>query len=135
MTPTYPTRPVSDLFGCSYDKTLLTEYAGALDHGRVNMLESHALAAYLEQYAGGLKGLVRDMRQARRKEKPAAASRTDAARKKLRSTVALKPEEVTNDEPGLAITAGRRAAYGSPSLVGGVEGEQEPAERERKSGA
>src|SRR3546814_4684847 len=100
------------VFGATYDKTRLTEYAAALDHALANMLESHALAAYLEQYAGGLKGLVRDMRQARRKEKPAAASRTDAARKKLRSKVALKPEEVPTDEHGFAIMVGRREADG-----------------------
>src|SRR3546814_7890889 len=64
-----PMIPIVKLvFGATYDKTRLTEYAAALDHALANMLESHALAAYLEQYAGGLKGLVRDMRQARRKE-------------------------------------------------------------------
>src|SRR3546814_1533378 len=84
------------------------------------MLESHALAAYLEQYAGGLKGLVRDMRQARRKEMPAAASRTDAARKMLRSKVALEPEEVPTDEHGFAIMVGRREAYARLSIVGAV---------------
>src|SRR3546814_9047197 len=102
----------------------------ALDHALANMLESHALAAYLEQYAGGLKGLVRDMRQARRKEKPAAASRTDAARKKLRSKVALKPEEVPTDEHGFDIMVGRREADGSLSIVGAVGGAPVMAERD-----
>src|SRR3546814_16959248 len=89
-----PMIPIVKLvFGATYDKTRLTEYAAALDHALANMLESHALAAYLEQYAGGLKGLVRDMRQARRQEKPEAASRQAAARKKIRSKGAANPEE------------------------------------------
>src|SRR3546814_17252391 len=93
------------------------------------MLERQARAANLEQCEGGLKGLVRDMRQARRKEKPAAASGTDAARKKLLSKVALKPEEVPADEHVFAIMVGRREADGSLSIVGAVEGDPVLAER------
>src|SRR3546814_16715723 len=52
-----------------------------------------------------------------------------AARKKLRSKVALKPEEVPTDEHGFAIMVGRREADGSLSIVGAVEGDPVLAER------
>src|SRR3546814_15547694 len=89
-----PMIPIVKLvFGATYDKTRLTEYAAALDHALANMLESHALAASLEQYAGGMKRLVRVMRQARRTENPGDASRKDAAREKLTPKGAREPYE------------------------------------------
>jgi hypothetical protein len=66
-----PMTPLVKLvFGATYDKTRLAEYACALAHARETGLERGALAPYLDAYPGGLKGLVRDERAKRR---PAAA--------------------------------------------------------------
>ena len=54
------------VFGATYDKTRITEYATALDHAATASLSVGSFAAYLAGYDGGLKALVRDERAARR---------------------------------------------------------------------
>src|SRR3546814_8825107 len=61
MTPV-----VKLVFGAAYDKTRLAEYACVLGPAKEEGLRRGALAAYLDRYPGGLKGLVKDAR-ARRK--------------------------------------------------------------------
>jgi hypothetical protein len=62
-----PMTPIVKLvFGASYDKTRLAEYACVLGHAKEQGVGRGALAAYLDRYPGGLKGLVKDAR-ARRK--------------------------------------------------------------------
>ena len=62
-----PMTPVVKLvFGAAYDKTRLAEYACVLGHARDEGVRRGELAAYLDRYPGGLKGLVKDAR-ARRK--------------------------------------------------------------------
>src|SRR3546814_5095327 len=60
----------SDL-GAAYDKTRLAEYACVLGHAKAEGVGRGALAAYLDRYPGGLKGLVKD---ARARRKPADSS-------------------------------------------------------------
>ncbi|WP_422397214.1 hypothetical protein [Sphingopyxis kveilinensis] len=65
-----PMTPVVKLvFGAAYDKTRLAEYACALSHAKEVGIARGALAAYLDNYPGGLKGLVKD---ARKRRKPTA---------------------------------------------------------------
>src|SRR3546814_12697150 len=62
-----PMTPVVKLvFGANYDKTRLAEYACVLGHAKDEGVGRGELAAYLDRYPGGLKGLVKDAR-ARRK--------------------------------------------------------------------
>lgn len=62
-----PMTPVVKLvFGAAYDKTRLAEYACVLGHAKEEGVGRGGLAAYLDRYPGGLKGLVKDAR-ARRK--------------------------------------------------------------------
>lgn len=80
-----PMTPVVKLvFGAAYDKTRLAEYACVLGHAQAEGIGRGALPAYLDRYAGGLKGLVKDVRARRRPageagEKPEA--KLDALRR------------------------------------------------------
>ena len=66
-----PMTPVVKLvFGATYDKTRLAEYARVLSHAKEEGIARGALATYLDRYPGGLKGLVKD---ARKRRKPVAA--------------------------------------------------------------
>jgi hypothetical protein len=62
-----PMTPVVKLvFGATYDKTRLAEYACVLGHAKDEGVGRGELAAYLDRYPGGLKGLVKDARARRR---------------------------------------------------------------------
>ncbi len=64
-----PMTPVVKLvFGATYDKTRLAEYACVLGHARDEGVGRGELAIYLDRYPGGLKGLVRDARARRKPE-------------------------------------------------------------------
>lgn len=72
-----PMTPVVKLvFGATYDKTRLAEYALVLSHARDEGVGRGELVAYLDRYPGGLKGLVKDAR-ARRKPADDAGERPD----------------------------------------------------------
>ncbi|WP_120218509.1 hypothetical protein [Sphingopyxis sp. FD7] len=79
-----PMTPVVKLvFGAAYDKTRLAEYACALAHAKDEGIARGELAAYLDRYPGGLKGLVKDARARRRPVK--AKVSVDARLETLRS--------------------------------------------------
>ncbi len=72
-----PMTPVVKLvFGATYDKTRLAEYACVLGHAKDEGVGRGELAAYLDRYPGGLKGLVKDAR-ARRKPEGDAGAKVD----------------------------------------------------------
>lgn len=72
-----PMTPVVKLvFGADYDKTRLTEYAAVLAHARRVMVEAGGLAAFLEGFDGGIKGVVKAERAARA---PVARPQVDPA--------------------------------------------------------
>lgn len=78
-----PMTPIVKLvFGAAYDKTRLAEYACVLGHARDEGVGRGELAAYLDRYPGGLKGLVKDARARRKPAKDAA--RPDAKLEALR---------------------------------------------------
>ncbi len=65
-----PMTPVVKLvFGATYDKTRLAEYACVLGHAKDEGVGRGELAAYLDRYPGGLKGLVKDARARRKPER------------------------------------------------------------------
>jgi hypothetical protein len=72
-----PMTPVVKLvFGATYDKTRLAEYACVLGHAKEEGVGRGELAVYLDRYPGGLKGLVKDAR-ARRKTADHAVESAD----------------------------------------------------------
>ncbi|MDF0545633.1 hypothetical protein PX699_25040 [Sphingobium sp. H39-3-25] len=117
------------VFGTTYDKTRLTEYATALDHGQAQGMERGGMAVYLEQYDGGLKGLVRDERAARRAERPVRPDPAVAARARLRSAQPLSMEAIQTDAEGLALVVARREADGSMAIVAALPADADPARR------
>ena len=108
------------VFGIGYDKTRITEYATALDHGWAAGMGVGTLADYLSGYAGGLKALVRDERALRRAEAPARPDRRQTARGAMKVAAVLDPTTVATDEDGLAIVIARREADGTLALVGAL---------------
>ncbi len=80
-----PMTPIVKLvFGIHYDKTRLTEYAAALNHAKAQALPVGSLASYIEQFDGGLKGIVKACRAAKRPAGmavPRANSKRERARK------------------------------------------------------
>jgi len=79
-----PMTPVVKLvFGATYDKTRLAEYACVLGHAKDEGVGRGELAAYLDRYPGGLKGLVKNARARRKPERdsdPKADDKLDALR-------------------------------------------------------
>ncbi len=91
-----PMTPIAKLvFGVGYDKTRLTEFAAALSWARRHDLARGNLAAALEAFGGGLKGIVADERAARR---PAAKPDRSAAR---REALRLAQPIATMDMAGI----------------------------------
>jgi hypothetical protein len=83
-----PMTPVVKLvFGADYDKTRLTEYAAVLSHARRVGVAPGALTDFLEGFEGGIKGVVKAERDAKR---PAAA------------LISADPATVLNARPTLA---------------------------------
>lgn len=79
-----PMTPIVKLvFGATYDKTRLAEYACVLGHARQEGVGRGELGAYLDRYPGGLKGLVKDARARRKPE--GVAERPDEKLGALRS--------------------------------------------------
>ena len=111
------TAVVKLVFGADYDKTRITEYATALDHGWAQGMAAGSLAALLENYAGGLKGLVQDERAARRAERPARPDPAIAARAKLKAATDIAPENIATDADGLAVLVARRESDGTLVIV------------------
>lgn len=113
------------IFGAEYDKTRIAEYALALHYGFAAELPRGALAEELAAYAGGLKGLVQDIRAARRNEDAApqssAVRRLDRAVRKLGGAAPVDAARLPFGDTGLAVVIARREADGTISLIGGVD--------------
>lgn len=110
------------VFGATYDKTRLTEYATALNHAQAIGIGLGALADYLNSYPGGLKALVRDVRAERRADKPVRTDKRMNARAALKTALALEPQAVDTDTDGLAVVIARRETDGSLSIVAALPG-------------
>ncbi|MBO9524638.1 MAG: hypothetical protein J7517_00710 [Sphingobium yanoikuyae] len=108
------------VFGATYDKTRITEYATALDHAATASLSVGSFAAYLAGYDGGLKALVRDERAARRADMPARPDKRQTARDTMKCATALDPLAVATDNDGLAVVVARREADGTLAIVGAL---------------
>ena len=111
------TAVVKLVFGSTYDKTRITEYATALEHAKSAGLGLGALGDYLGDYPGGLKGLIRDERAQRRAALPAAKDPRQTARAAMQAAAPLDPIAIPTDEDGLAVVVARREADGSLAIV------------------
>ncbi|WP_340266237.1 PAS domain-containing protein [Sphingobium mellinum] len=114
------TAVVKLVFGTTYDKTRLTEYATALEHAKAAQLGIGTLGDYLARYEGGLKALIRDERSQRRANAPARPDPRQAARVAMKAATALDPAAIPTDEDGLAVVVARREADGTLAIVGAL---------------
>jgi hypothetical protein len=120
-----PLTPVVKLvFGADYDKTRLTEYAAVLGHAHRLGLAQGALADYLRQAEGGLKGVVQAERRLRRADSGQPLEPTDAPRaaiaRKLRNIAPQGFDAIATEGPEFALVMLRRLAGGAVVVVGEV---------------
>jgi len=114
------TAVVKLVFGSTYDKTRITEYATALEHAKAAGLGLGALGDYLGQYPGGLKALIRDERAQRRAALPERPDPRQSARASLKAATPIDPVAIPTDSDGLAVVIARREADGSIAIVGAL---------------
>ena len=129
-----PMTPVVKLvFGAEYDKTRLTEYAAVLGHAHRVGVERGALAGFLRQAEGGLKGVVAAERRLRREESGKSVEPLDAPRealaRKLRALDTRPLESLDSEGAEFGVVMIRRMPDGSVALLGEVEGEVKLVER------
>ncbi len=117
-----PMTPIAKLiFGVDYDKTRLTEFAAALGHGKRLGVEPGAFTSYLENFGGGLKGIVAVERTQRRPaSKPAPTDGRDA----LRTAPALAHVDGLPGSDEFVLLVARREADGSLGIVAEVTGDE-----------
>ena len=118
-----PMTPVVKLiFGASYDKTRLTEFAAALDYGHRNAVPMGGLFALLSSHDGGLKGIVQAERRARRVMKGEHVSTVIAdPRPRLRAARARDLSEFAQGTEEFVVLVARRDAEGNVAIVGSVD--------------
>jgi hypothetical protein len=115
-----PMTPIVKLvFGADYDKTRVTEYAAALSYARHENIGRGELAAFLDSFEGGLKGIVRAERARRAPtDKP---SRADKARNVLRSAPSLATVEMETGADEFVVLLARRTEAGRVSIIGALD--------------
>ena len=120
-----PMTPLVKLvFGATYDKTRLTEYAAALGHAHRLGLECGALDAHLASAPGGLKGIVAAERSLRREQDgTSAAPRTtprERLARKLRKLAHQPIADVSGEGSEFALLVVRRLPDGAVVVLGEV---------------
>lgn len=120
-----PMTPVVKLvFGATYDKTRLTEYAAALSHGHRLGVAKGDLGGFLSGFDGGLKGVVKAERRLRREEsgkpvEPEGAPRESLARK-LRKLEPQGFDAIPADGAEFALVMVRRMPDGTLAVLGEI---------------
>jgi hypothetical protein len=123
------------VFGADYDKTRLTEFATVLSEARRRGIGHGGLVAFLESAGGGIKGVVKAARDARR---PAGApGRIARARAALDARPALASVAIeTRAAAGDYVTLLARAtASGTLDIVASIDGEAALIERAIRAAA
>lgn len=112
------------VFGSDYDKTRLSEYATVLSHAQRLKLEPGALARFLSNAHGGLKGVVAEERQLRRNEtgvdKPARTGPSEALARRLRGMPVRPMGAVSGEGDEFMLVLARRLPDGTAALIGEV---------------
>ena len=120
-----PMTPLVKLvFGATYDKTRLTEYAAALGHAHRIGLTRGALEAHLAAAPGGLKGVVAAERTLRREDAGQAAAPRITPRerlaRKLRKLDHSPIADLSGDGAEFTLLVARRLPDGAVVLLGEV---------------
>jgi len=118
-----PMTPVVKLvFGATYDKTRLAEYACVLGHAREAGVARGALTAYLDRYPGGLKALVRDERGRKRAGDAVAVvqNRADTPLDALRALAPAMMLPIAGEQEFVILVA-RRVDADHVGLVASVD--------------
>lgn len=118
-----PMTPVVKLvFGADYDKTRLTEYAAVLSHAHRLDVERGALAGFLHEAKGGLKGVVQAERRARKEEQGKQVDDHKAVKpalaRKLRKLDELALADLDEHGPEFALVMVRRTPDGELVVLG-----------------
>ena len=113
-----PMTPVVKLvFGIDYDKTRVTEFAAALDHARRHEVAAGGFAAFIDSVEGGLKGLVKAERAARRPAKVADRYEAAAGELRARAPIASVPVGAGSGDSEFVLLVARRDGSGSLDVV------------------
>ena len=123
-----PMTPLVKLvFGASYDKTRLAEYACVLAHAMRRDVPRGGLADLLAQQPGGLKAIVQIERKARRARDEDAEKlcRKHETRQRLRAAPAQPVSAVDLGDSEFAVLVARRDANGTLGVIG-IIGEDDP---------
>jgi hypothetical protein len=114
-----PMTPIVKLvFGATYDKTRLTEYAAALSYARSEGVAQGEMAGFLGRFEGGLKGVV-SAERARRAPAP-KADPVEKARVALRSTAPRALVEIEAGDDEFVLLVARRVDAGRLAILGSV---------------
>lgn len=120
-----PMTPLTKLvFGADYDKTRLTEYATVLVHANRKGLARGELAEYLANAPGGLKGIVSEERQLRRKvsgkQQTKRVAPHEKIARKLRKLDSRTLAEFSGAGSEFAVLVARRLPEGEIVLLGEI---------------
>ena len=117
-----PMTPITKLvFGIDYDKARLTEFAAALSYAERQGIAIGGFQIFIEQQAGGLKGLVAAERLARRPE-PRPDTRGETARAMLRTAPSFALADLSAAEE-FAVIVTRRGADGHHEPIAIIDDE------------
>ena len=120
-----PMTPIVKLvFGEDYDKTRLTEYASVLSHAQRVGIERGALADFLSEAEGGLKGVVQTERRLRKEESGKSVAPLDTPKpsiaKKLRKIDGRSLDSIDAQGAEFGVVMIRRLTTGEIVVLGEV---------------
>ncbi len=126
-----PMTPIAKLvFGAGYDKTRLTEFATVLTYAHRNAVPAGGLSDVIGGYDGGLKGIIKAERQARKVSKGRHVPIVTAdPRDRLRNARARDLADFSGNGDEFVILVARREADGSVCIIGNVEGDKALADK------
>ena len=132
-----PMTPIVKLvFGLDYNKTRLAEYATVLTHAQRHNLGRGALADFLSNADGGLKGVVAAERRLRREESGQEVLSAEDLRaqltEKLRELEELTLDAVSGEGPEFSLVMLRRDGAGNVGVVGEISDDTKLIERVAK---
>ncbi|GAA0729039.1 PAS domain-containing protein [Sphingomonas japonica] len=123
-----PMTPIVKLvFGADYDKTRLTEFAAVLSHARRIGIPSSGFGDWVAGFDGGIKGIVKAERAARR---PAVApDRYARAAAELRARPSLAQVAIDAGDSEFVVLLGRSDGSGGVDIVASIDGLTDQAVR------
>ena len=111
------------VFGADYDKTRLTEYAAVLSHARRLGVAPGGLGDFLDGFDGGIKGVVKAERDAKRPAAPAAPAVDPATALSGRAALASVAIDCGLPAGDYVVLLARAGDAGTLDIVGAVGGD------------